>query len=133
MKREKWDIVRILREDLTGRPFLHEQGNTVTRGTVCKFYKDGGHWGIVVRDVEYLDKTTGQWTFDVAETEYGGEVSRLTVTHYQGRKKSSADEGVEIIDYGIFIYVGLKSDNPWQDTNWPELDTDWIKSGPMYS
>ena len=41
------------------------------------------------------------------------------------------DVGIEISVYGVFVYIGILSENPWSDNEWPELDTEWLKAGPM--
>lgn len=139
MKRSKlqftedvWPIDRLVQLDLYDRPFLHEQGNSVTRGFVRFLSIDDVSWHLFVRDVEVLDKRTGNWRPDMPEESYGGDRKHVHVVRYWSGRHPIFDTGIEISGYGIFIHIGVHSDRPWTDNHWPELDTEWLQSGPMY-
>ena len=99
----------LLALDLEGRPFLQEQGNTVTRGFVRFLDVADDHWTLAIRDVEYLDKRTGRWTPDAPEDEYGGPAEHTAVTRLWGGQNPIIDRGLQITCYGIFIHVGVFS------------------------
>ena len=121
----------LLALDLEGRPFLQEQGNTVTRGFVRFLDVADDHWTLAIRDVEYLDKRTGRWAPDAPEDEYCGPAEHTAVTRLWGGQNPIFDLGLQITCYGIFIHVGVFSDRPWRDNDWPELDTEMLLPGPM--
>tara|TARA_R110001599_G_C11835356_1_gene618802 strand:+ start:64 stop:483 length:420 start_codon:yes stop_codon:yes gene_type:complete len=124
-------LADLLDLDLEGRPFLQEQGNTVTRGFVRFLEADEGHWTLAIRDVEYLDKRTGLWAPDTPEDEYGGRLDCTEVSRLWGGQPPIFDRGLQISCYGIFIHIGMSSDRPWRDNDWPELDTEMLSPGPM--
>jgi hypothetical protein len=128
---ENWTIDQLVLLDLRDRPFLHEQGNSVTRGFVRFLSVDQSSWELVVRDVEYLDKRDGTWRPDAQEDRYGGDKEHAHIVRYWSGLHPIFDVGIEINSYGAMVFIGVRSDRPWTDTNWPELDTDWLRPGPM--
>jgi hypothetical protein len=128
---ETWPIARVTLLDLYGRPFLHEQGNTVTRGVVWFLEVDATHWQLVVTDVEFLDKTTGAWRPDDPEATYGGSIERSRAIRHWSGLNPIFDVGIELAGYGVFVFIGRRSANPWSENDWPELDTDMLSPGPM--
>ena len=102
---------------LSGRPFLHEQGQSVCRGFVVDFQIEDGSWTVTVRDVEYLDKLTGQWHREVDRDEYGD-----TLSNHASFEEDTEDNMICLTGYGIVIYVAPACDSPWQMVEWPELD-----------
>ena len=116
---------RSLREiDLRGRPFLHEQGNVVTRGFVDFLELEEEHWVLHVRDVELLDKRAFAWVRDADADAYGGALARTSVTRWFRGLTPVFDDGIQIDCYGLLVHVGRASDDPFGDNDWPELDSE---------
>ena len=121
----------LLLVDLWGRPFLHEQGNSVTRGFVESFWTDEDSWNLGVTDIEYLDKSSGHWQTDTLSDTYSGNVQHLSAMRSWSGRLPIFDAGIELTGYGSYTFIGVASENPWQDNDWPELDTDALRPGPM--
>lgn len=107
----------VLAIGLSGRPFLHQQGNTVTRGFVERFEIQNDFWGLHIKQVEYLDGATGVWTPDRETDTYGGTLS----IHASFRKDASSNV-VSIGGYGMVTHVGPDVENPWLGVDWPATD-----------
>ncbi|MEP5766111.1 MAG: hypothetical protein ABJ308_16050 [Halieaceae bacterium] len=107
--------------DLTGRPFLHEQGNVVLRGFVKSFEITDEYWTMIGGNGELLDKDTYTWVTD-GEDSFGGN---LDSTY----SEIDDDGMIDITCYGSQYYIAVRQDSPWSDTDWPELDG--YPGGPM--
>lgn len=103
--------------DLSGRPFLHQQGSTVTRGFVVGFSIDDDQWVLNIRGVQVLDHTSQMWTPGPATDEYSG-----TITHEFHFKIHDKTGVVSIGGYGSETYVGPDVENPWRRVHWPATD-----------
>lgn len=114
-----------------GRPFLHEQGSWVTRGFVVQISFTDDAWALMVRDVEYLDKSSGQWSKDINQDVYGGPLSRTSFSFESPDPSQDFNHPFDVSCDGLYIYIGIVSKSPWADNDWPELDTDCLKPGPM--
>ena len=117
--------------DLYARPFLHEQGNSVTRGFVQGLSVDDDHWHLHVYDVEFLSKDSGDWLHDAKTDHYSGGCDQSSVSRYWSGRIPVFDVGIDLIGYGSFTFIGIRSDNPWQENDWPELDTEFLNPGPI--
>ncbi len=128
--------------DLYDRPFLHEQGQTVTRGFVEFFeFDEDDRWSLFLRDTEYLHKDSGEWRPDCASDEYCGSIEHASFERYFSGRSPIFDIGLEITCYGIYIFVGplfagaqlgeSMAGDPWRNIDWPALDTDALSPGPM--
>lgn len=107
--------------DLTGRPFLHEQGNVVLRGYIKSFEITDGYWSMTSRDGELLDKQNYTWVKDDVE-DFGGHLEYTYV--------DIDDDGmIDLSCYGSQYYIATQQDSPWSDVDWPELDG--YPGGPM--
>lgn len=103
--------------DLSGRPFLHQQGSTVTRGFVVGFSIIDDRWVLGIRDVQVLDHTSQVWTPGPATDEYVGTI--MHEFHFKTHKKTSV---VSIGGYGSETHVGPAIENPWRRVHWPATD-----------
>ena len=107
---------------MVGRSFLHQQGATVCRGFVEKLTVGDDSWELIIRDIEYLDRTDHSWTLKLNRGDYGGSLDYSTFyLHADGR--------IEISGYGMVIHVAPKLSEPWTEYHWPELDN--YPGGPM--
>lgn len=114
----------VLVRNISGRAFLHEQGQSVCRGYVSGFSIEGDYWTLAVRDVEYLNKMVGEWCPDSDQDEYGGRLSM-----HASFEEDTVDGILCLSGYGMEIYVAPACANPWQEIDWPELDG--YDGGPM--
>lgn len=117
----------VLKLDLAGRPFLHEQGQYMGRGYVVDLLIEDDHWTLSIRDAEMLDKWTGEWKPDMQKDDffadtYGGKVSPTSF-------EASPDGMISIQGYASIVHIAPLSDNPWVDIDWPELDD--FEGGPL--
>lgn len=103
--------------DLAGRPFLHQQGSTVTRGYVVSLNVEDGYWDLAVRDVQYLNRISQVWEPGPATDEYGGQI------RHEAQFQEDAKTGVISIDgYAMETYIGPNVENPWRRVHWPATD-----------
>ncbi|WP_127562480.1 hypothetical protein [Nioella ostreopsis] len=116
--------------DLKDRPFLSEQGNTVTRGFIADFRIVPPGWDLNLRDVDYLDKKTRRWVrrrqHDIysSSDEYFCQVFSDTTR--------SSETHLEIGGYGFTVFVGPKMDAPWRSIQWADvLGTDCFHGGVL--
>ncbi len=106
---------------LAGRPFLHEQGNTVMRGWIEAATITDTHWAITGRNMEYLDKYSGRWIADDVN-DFAGTIDQTCL--------EIDDTGmVEIDCYGSVYHIAPPCEAPWAQIDWPELDG--YDGGPM--
>lgn len=124
MANNKLDAEEVQALGLEGRAFLHEQGQAVCRGYVAAFNLDKTHWALDVRDVEYLDKLTGQWRQDAATDTYGGALAM-----HCSFEVDEVEGIVSLHGYGMVVHIAPEAEHPWQDIDWPELDG--YEGGPM--
>ncbi|MEM7597169.1 MAG: hypothetical protein AAF382_05675 [Pseudomonadota bacterium] len=114
--------------DLVGRPFLSEQGNTVTRGFVTGFRCDIQSWYLDLAQVDYLDKKTKQWNRRLETDEYTSDRDTFGVTYSDSTH--TKELYLEIGGYGMSVFLGAKSDHPWKTLVWCDiLQTDVFKGG----
>lgn len=103
--------------DLSDRPFLHQQGSTVTRGFVVALQIDDDYWDLAVRDVQYLNRISEVWEPGPAADEYGGKI------RYEAQFQLDEKTGViSIGGYAMETYVGPNVENPWRRVHWPATD-----------
>jgi hypothetical protein len=121
----------LLAIDLYDRPFLHEQGNTVTRGFVRFFEVSGDHWQLHLHSIEIFNKSNLRWEPDCDEDTYGGTLDFLRISRLFGGHHAIFDIGIEIDGYAMTIFIGKASTDPWFDNDWPQLDTELLPPGPM--
>ena len=103
--------------DLSGRPFLHQQGSTVTRGFVVGLTINDGDWDLSIRDVQYLDRIANVWQPGPAKDQYGS-----TIMHEFHFKIDDERNIVSLGGYGSETYVGPDVENPWRRIHWPPTD-----------
>ena len=103
--------------NLTGHPFLQEQGWSLTRGRVASLTLDDTHWEMAVTDVEYFDSSKQQWVAEGDDT-YGSAL-------HEAWSSFSRDTDTDIISfggYGMVVHVGPECEDPWSDIPWPDTD-----------
>ncbi|MEO0546148.1 MAG: hypothetical protein AAF035_04290 [Pseudomonadota bacterium] len=116
--------------DLVGRPFLSEQGNTVTRGIVSGFRYDEVNWYLDLVQVDYLDKKTGRWNRRLETDEYTSANGMFGIAY--GDKELTKELHLEIGGYGMTVFLGAHSETPWQSVVWGNiLQTDVFKGGVL--
>ncbi len=113
--------------ELGERPFLHEQGQYIGRGTVVGLSVEDDRWTLKFRDLEKLDKRTGVWEPDAqfledGENTFGGMVSPTTFESLLGGM-------ISVHGYASIIHIAPHCENPWVDIDWPELDA--FEGGPL--
>lgn len=118
------ELLELALLDLEGRPFLHEQGNAVTRGFVEALELDDTHWTLHLRDVQYLNKDGGAWEPPEPSDEYGGMIERTSCTRYWRGKAQKEEMGFELSCYGVYVQIGCVRDDPWGENIWWQLDTE---------
>lgn len=100
--------------DLSGRPFLHQQGSAICRGFTTKLEVSETQWVLKLNQVEYLNKETSMWELKFSEDEYCGEINcHWAVTWYKDT------DMFYIPGHGFETYVGPQTEAPWSDINWP--------------
>ena len=105
---------------LEGRPFVQEQGQSLTRGFVAGFHADDETWRLNARDVEYFSGSRMEWLSDPDDT-YGGNLE----SHASFYRDSDTDM-IELNCYGVVVYVGPACDSPWTEITWPQTDIEPI-------
>ena len=141
--------------DLAGRPFVHEQGNTVLRGRIRDWRVDQARWVLVGTEVEVLEKRTGAWRLETAPAE--AEAPRREASASGGPQAAEpgsarpsalelegplehlwaewTDRGdqrfLELGAFGTSTVVGPPTSDPW-GLDWPDaFDTDLLAGGPL--
>ncbi|WP_300528806.1 hypothetical protein [Maricaulis sp.] len=114
----------LAKRDLSGWPFLHQQGASVCRGFAVAFRADGDEWELDVRDVEYLDWRKGEWVLEMKQDTYGGAIRS------PGNIEEDSDDGmISVYGYGTETYLAVPCKKPWSKIDWPETDS-W-EGGPL--
>ena len=122
------DVEAFSKIDLGGRPMLSEQGRVVTRALVARFRYDAHNWYLDLKQVDYLDKETGQWTRRYETDEYTSEIDGFEINYYDAAHEDVAY--LKIGGYGMSVFLGIKSDAPWTTMKWPNiLQTDAFEGG----
>lgn len=103
--------------DMSGRPFLHQQGSTITRGFVVGLQIEDGYWDLSIRDVQYLNRDSQVWEFGPSTDEYGGQI--MYDFQFQIDEKTGV---ISLGGYGMETYVGPNVENPWRRVHWPATD-----------
>lgn len=109
---------------LQGRAFLHQQGSTICRGYVERFYLTGDSWRLELRNVEAFDWNASEWRHEYEKDEYGGTIAP------HSRFELDTDDGIlSIYGYGAETHIGPECASPWSEIDWPETDS--YPGGPM--
>jgi hypothetical protein len=113
------DLARL---NITGWPFLHEQGYYICRGFVRSLMLSNSPWTLEVYAVETFQKSEQTWRPQHGEDAYSAvlETSSFSLDPY-GQLLFSA--------HGMETYVGPNTQDPWSTIDWPELDG--YAGGPM--
>lgn len=103
--------------DLSDRPFLHQQGSTVTRGFVNWLRVEEDRWRLDLRDIQYLDRVDQLWKPGHDADEYTS-----TIVHEFHFRMDDVNDIVSISGYGSVTHVGPDVENPWRRIHWPPTD-----------
>lgn len=109
--------------DFSGCPFFHEQGSATCRGYVVRLEITEERWDLFLRDVEYLDRDTGQWTLRYPEDEYCGMVGDYWRASFDPKTKIYSIPG-----YGSETHIG-PMEHSFTSIDWPEMD--YWPGGPL--
>lgn len=112
--------------DLTGRPFLHEQGQIVLRGFVKVFKVEQEKWSMTAHKIEVLQKYAGVWAAEEQAETYFGPTEQTSFSCYRVRGRPKLPISVNFSCYGSEFHIGMPADDPWRGNIWPELDTDYL-------
>ncbi|MDH3742042.1 MAG: hypothetical protein OER56_10645 [Hyphomicrobiales bacterium] len=119
-------VGEIIGIDLTGRPFLHEQGQVVLRGYVQSLDISADQWTLQLRDIEILDKNAGTWSLDEPAETFHGPMDHTTFYRCWDGPTETSEPAVQICCYGSLVHIGLGLEDPWRGNQWPDLDTDFL-------
>lgn len=98
---------------LAGRPFLHVQGRTVTRGRVTALKLTPPHWDLFLAEVDYLNRETGQWERKRETDDYGGQIESDRATLWESGL-------LTIHGYGMVTHIAPVEGPPSAYADWPE-------------
>lgn len=128
---ERLSLRQLTLVDLCGRPFMHVQGRTVTRGFVWFLEVDDSYWRLFVKNVQYLNLRIGKWRPDETQERYGGELDHTYAVRYWSGLNPIFDAGIEIGGGGMVFHIGLQTNDPWSESAWPDQFARLLNSAPI--
>lgn len=110
--------------DVQGWCFLHKQGRACVRGYVVKLSVDADGWDLDLRDLEYLDRKTGNWDRRKDKDRY-----RATLRQGWVAQRFAGSDVISLPGYAMMTLLSPRVDNPWEEIEWPS--TSDYPGGPL--